>query len=301
MSDLRHVVQRIELDSLRRKIAEWRAKSAEQYQAADECDAVRVDTVEATDATLTLAQRVERLLRYRPTLHTSPWTREAEAVLMQISSSTVDVPAVSEEHVAAMLALLKEFQAGRSSSRASWPQYEKLDTLLRELDGPRASGPSSSADVPAPCVCHCPDSLVQEWVSKARAVARGKGFDYPKSDVPAPESRYATNEEANAAGDKVMQQRRQLLERLADVPALVGETEFAYSRRDMSITLVEAVHKWQHAQSHLRDVQAALVALEQDMRLNNLTLSSGTISRWADTLAALHGPSENHTTRRKDE
>ena len=38
------------------------------------------------------------------------------------------------------------------------------------------------------CVCHCPDGLVREWVSKARAVARTKGYHYAapsSSSIPA--------------------------------------------------------------------------------------------------------------------
>ena len=50
----------------------------------------RVDSVEAAD--LTLEQRVARLLMYRPTCHTSQWTREAEAVLLLVQTRRQEPP-----------------------------------------------------------------------------------------------------------------------------------------------------------------------------------------------------------------
>ena len=63
------------------------------------------------------------------------------------------------------------------------PSYEEAQEIHRKLlDGtlkPHASDCPVWVGEDCGCVCQCLDGLVQEWLSKARAVASAKGFDYP--------------------------------------------------------------------------------------------------------------------------
>ncbi len=76
--------------------------------------------------------------------------------------------------IAALRAQLAERDAGMEGLSI------RLASAQRQLRKAKATIVTLTAQeretLPIPCVCHCEDGLVREWVSKARAVAKAKGY-----------------------------------------------------------------------------------------------------------------------------
>ena len=81
---------------------------------------------------------------------------------------------MSAETIDALKAFGEE-ERDNALKRKDREQYQFYSGWCAALD--RVSAPSQPAETRWLCVCQVEDGLVQEWVAKARAVARSKGFE----------------------------------------------------------------------------------------------------------------------------